>query len=379
MGIDTVIMALIYLFLILGALDRIFESPFGLGVEFEKGLVTAGKMFLPMTGMMVLAPLIGTYLSPVLSPFFVNVLGADPSMFVGCFLGSDCGGAPLAEALALDPQAGLFNGLIVASMLAPTLAFTIPVALCSVHPHQKTAVIYGIVAGLVTIPIGALLGGLAAGFEMDMLMANLIPITGFSTFLLVAILIFREKLTPIFVFLGRFFIGIAIVGLCLGASEAMIGVTLVEGLAPIDEAFVVIGHIGVILAGAFPLLYAVHKVGARFFTRLAKLLRINETSVLGFLACLPNSMATFGMMKKMDARGLAMNAAFCVSAGFVLGDHLAFTAQYNSEMVIPLLIAKSSAGVLAVLLTLPMLRVLMPQETGPSDSQEEEIPLETTP
>lgn len=371
MQINTIIMRTMLVFLFLGAADRILGNRFSIGQEFEKGLMTAGKMLMIMTGMMVLAPLIGERLSPLLTPLF-SVLGADPSMFAGCFLANDCGGAALAEALSNSPEAGLFSGLIVSSMLAPTLTFTIPLSLGSVTIPQKPAVIYGIIAGIVTIPIGSLLGGLAAGFELSMMLHNLLPVVIFSFTVLIAILIFKERVTPFFVYLGRFFIGVAIVGLCLGACKSLGEFTIIEGLAPIEEAFKVVGNIAVVLAGAFPFLCCLRRAASGFFGIMARTLKINEQSVAGFLACLANSLATFEMMKGMDTRGLAMNAAFSVSAAFALGDHLAFTAQYNAQMVVPMIVAKLSAGILAAMLSVPMVHYLLPSAAdaiGPKEGR----------
>lgn len=48
--------------------------------------------------------------------------------------------------------------------------------------------------------------------------------------------------------------------------------------------------------------------------------------------------------------GKILNTAFAVSGAFVFGDHLAFTAEVNPDMVIPL------GGISAVTLSLFLLR-----------------------
>jgi len=55
-----------------------------------------------------------------------------------------------------------------------------------------------------------------------------------------------------------------------------------------------------------------------------------------------------GMMKDMDNRGKIINVAFAVSAAFVFGDHLGFTAGFNSEMILPMIVGKLVAGITAV-------------------------------
>ena len=44
--------------------------------------------------------------------------------------------------------------------------------------------------------------------------------------------------------------------------------------------------------------------------------------------------------------------AFAVSAAFVFGDHLAFSAGYDPEMILPLIAGKLCAGITAVCLAL---------------------------
>ena len=60
----------------------------------------------------------------------------------------------------------------------------------------------------------------------------------------------------------------------------------------------------------------------------------------------------FGMVKDMDERGKIVNIAFAVPAAFVFGDHLGFTAGYDAAMLGPVIAAKLTGGVLAVLAAL---------------------------
>jgi len=81
---------------------------------------------------------------------------------------------------------------------------------------------------------------------------------------------------------------------------------------------------------------------------LGKVLKMNDIAAAGMVATLANSIPMFGMMKDMDNRGKIINVAFAVSAAFVFGDHLGFTAGFNSEMILPMIVGKLVAGVTAV-------------------------------
>ena len=73
-----------------------------------------------------------------------------------------------AQELALTQEAGQFGGLIVGSMLGPTIVFTIPVGLGIIKAEDRPYLATGVLAGVITIPIGSFAGGLAAGFPVGM-------------------------------------------------------------------------------------------------------------------------------------------------------------------------------------------------------------------
>ena len=90
--------------------------------------------------------------------------------------------------------------------------------------------------------------------------------------------------------------------------------------------------------------------------KVGKLLGINDTAAAGLVASLANSIATFGMLKDMDARGKVVNVAFAVSAAFVFGDHLGFAAGFAPEMLPSMIVGKLAGGISAVAVALLLTR-----------------------
>ena len=84
--------------------------------------------------------------------------------------------------------------------------------------------------------------------------------------------------------------------------------------------------------------------------KAGKILNINAVSVSGLMTSLVNSLIMFGSFKDMDKRGKVVNMAFAVSAAFVFGDHLAFTAGFDSSMITAMIAGKLAAGITAVAL-----------------------------
>ena len=86
--------------------------------------------------------------------------------------------------------------------------------------------------------------------------------------------------------------------------------------------------------------------------KLGKILGVNDVSAAGLVASLANSIATFGMLKEMDRRGKVVNVAFAVSAAFVFGDHLGFTAGFAPQMLPAMIVGKLAGGISAVAVAL---------------------------
>ena len=101
---------------------------------------------------------------------------------------------------------------------------------------------------------------------------------------------------------------------------------------------------------------AVTKLLRKPLLKLGSLLGINDTAAAGLVASLANSIATFGMVKDMDNRGKVVNIAFAVSAAFVFGDHLGFTAGFAPEMLPGVIVGKLVGGVSAVAVALWLTR-----------------------
>ena len=335
------------IFAVLGAVDRLLGNRFGLGEGFEEGIMAMGSLALAMVGIVSLAPVLAGMLRPVVVPVY-RFLGADPAMFAGSILACDMGGGALAAQMAQDPQAALLGGVITGSMLGATLVFTIPVAMGILAPEDIPVMAKGILCGIVTVPLGILAGGLGAGYPIGMVLKNLIPIVLIG--LLIALGLWRAEKAMVrgFAVLGKVILGIATVGLAMAALEALTGFPIVPGMAPISEGFQTVGTIAIVLAGAFPLVALITKLLRRPLTALGKGLGINDTAAAGLIASLANSIATFNMVKDMDQRGKVVNIAFAVSAAFVFGDHLGFTAGFAPELLGAMILGKLTGGISAI-------------------------------
>ena len=355
MSAHEIVIAVMAVFAALGALDRIFGNRFGLGKEFEEGIQAMGALALAMVGIICLAPVLAGLLKPVVVPVY-EFLGADPAMFAGTLLASDMGGGPLAQELTADPQAALLGGVITGSMLGATVVFTIPIAMGILREEDKPLAAKGILCGIVTIPLGVLVGGLVAGFPVIMVLRNLIPIVIIAALIALGLWKAEKAMIKGFSLFGKFIVILITVGLAAAIVEELTGFVVIPGLAPISEGFQTVGAIAIVLAGAFPLVFVVTRLLRKPLLGLGKRLGVNGTAAAGLVASLANSIATFGMVKEMDNRGKVVNVAFAVSAAFVFGDHLGFTAGFAPEMLPAVILGKLAGGISAVAVALLLTR-----------------------
>ncbi|WP_010294049.1 ethanolamine utilization protein EutH [Clostridium senegalense] len=361
MSINEIIVYIMMVFLVIGAVDKLLGNKFGYGEQFEEGIMAMGSLALAMVGAICLAPVLATLLKPIVVPVY-KALGADPSMFATTLLACDMGGYQLATQLAEIQQIGPFAGLILGSMMGPTIVFTIPVALGIIKKEDQQYLAKGVLAGIITVPIGTFIGGVLAGISPLLVLKNLTPIIIVAALIAIGLKLIPNGMIKGFTYFGMFITVVITVGLVAAILEKTTGLVLIPGMAPIEEGISVVGDIVVILAGAYPLVHFITKVFKKPLMKIGALLKMNDVAAAGMIASLANSIPMFGMMKDMDERGKIINVAFAVSAAFVFGDHLGFAAGVNPDLIAPMIVGKLVGGVTAVIVAVMMTKNIVAKE-----------------
>lgn len=355
MSAHEIVIAVMAVFAVAGAADRILGNRLGIGQEFENGILAMGSLAMAMLGIISLSPVLAAVLKPVIVPVF-HLLGADPAMFAGTILACDMGGGALAVQMTEDARAAALGGVITGSMLGATIVFTIPVALGILHPEDRPELAKGILCGIVTIPLGIFVGGITAGYPVSMVARNLLPIILIAALIALGLWKAEEKMVRGFAVFGKVVTAVITAGLALAIVQALTGVTVIPGMAPISDGFDTVGSIAIVLAGAFPLVKVLTKLLQKPLRKLGAVLGINDVAAAGLIASLANSIATFGMVGEMNERGKVVNIAFAVSAAFVFGDHLGFTAGFAPELLPAVILGKLAGGCSAVAVALLLTR-----------------------
>ncbi len=137
----------------------------GLGQSFTNAFMAMGSLTLAMVGIVSLAPVIASILTPILAPVY-GLVRADPAAFANTILAIDMGGYSLAKEMALSEDAEVFSWVFLGTMMGPTLVFTVPVALGIIEKEDHPYFVKGILLGIITVPIGCLAGGLLANLTL---------------------------------------------------------------------------------------------------------------------------------------------------------------------------------------------------------------------
>ncbi|EHL5692865.1 ethanolamine utilization protein EutH, partial [Escherichia coli] len=249
----------------------------------------------------------------------------------------------------------------------------------------------GVLAGIVTIPIGCIAGGLVAmysgvqingqpvEFTFALILMNMIPVIIVAILVALGLKFIPEKMINGFQIFAKFLVALITLGLAAAVVKFLLGWELIPGLDPIFmapgdkpgevmRAIEVIGSISCVLLGAYPMVLLLTRWFEKPLMSVGKVLNMNNIAAAGMVATLANNIPMFGMMKQMDTRGKVINCAFAVSAAFALGDHLGFAAANMNAMIFPMIVGKLIGGVTAIGVAM----MLVPKEDATATKTEAE-------
>jgi ethanolamine transporter len=375
LSVSGVVMTILTIFMLVGLFDKLTGNKRGYGERFNAGFQAMGDLALAIVGIITVSPVLLRVLSPVVTPLFRSA-GVSPAMFPASLLALDMGGYAMAAQMAYgDAAAANYAGIIVASMMGITVCFTIPYALTVIRKEDHTLFATGILLGVVTLPVGCLLGGLAMGFTSTPippaeLLVNTLPVILLAALVGAGLMLSRGLTLRIFAGFGRCvtFIaalspGIAIfqylTGIRLPVFYLMVEENSVLGGVPLEVGLLLVGLIAIVLTGAFPMILFLNRRLGRLMAKFGEKTGINAESSAGLLTQLANSIPVWSVIDGMNNRGKLLNVAFAVSGSFVFGDVLAFAGGVSPEMIFPVIVAKLSGGILAVLLAILLLKKKM--------------------
>jgi len=261
--------------------------------------------------------------------------------------------------------------------LGVTVAFNIPVGLLVVPREDHSYLALGLVAGVLTAPIAAIVTYAVLAWQQPMVKAEirvnatlsdelrldfiastmqLLPVPMLSVLLFVLTTTKMEAL-----FCGLLGFGKALdlfIRMVFWASGAEMVTQLFTGLLglpwPFDPlmgadgaSLEIAGSIAVMLTGIYPLMFVLRTRCARQLRDLGRIAGLCEAGTCGAIACLCNSMAMFGIYSEMTRESKVVCAAIMVCS-FSLGDYLAYASVYQPGILPAVVLGKLVGAAVAI-------------------------------
>ena len=376
--IGTIVVYIIMACAIAGCLASVIKPESELGQQFVAGIDSIGPIFLPVAGIMASAPYLTAVVSAVFGPAY-SAVGADPAMAATTFIAVDMGGYQLADALA-ETRESWIMAMVTGYMAGATIVFSIPVALKMLEKRDRKYLALGVMSGLLAIPIGVLVASAIIAVSHPMVRevvstnadatyqlalswgqigVNLIPLIIICVALAAGLKFKPDAMIKGFIVFGRVMESALKIVFVLVVVEYFTGVwsTLFGsfGFDPIiaDEedifrALEVSGAIGMMLCGAFPMVYLIRRYLAKPLAKIGGAVGLSSDATAGLLAGSANVLALFSMVKDLRAKDKVICMAFAVCCAFLFGDHLSFTANFQPNLIVVVLAGKLAAGICAI-------------------------------
>ncbi len=208
-AIGNIIIYFIMLCAVIGAIAYLIDENNPLGQEFIEGINSIGPIFVPTAGILAAAPYLSAFIKSVFGPMF-SAVGADPAIAATTIIAVDMGGYQLADVLAQSRESWIM-AQVVGYMSGATIVFSIPVGLTMLAKKDHKYMALGVMAGLLSIPIGVFIScsmislsdmmvrgmvsvngesALALGLTFKIIFLNLLPLTVFCVTLAVGLKLF---------------------------------------------------------------------------------------------------------------------------------------------------------------------------------------------
>jgi ethanolamine transporter len=378
--VGNIVIYIIMASAIIGAIAAIRNDEDGIGKEFIQGLYSIGPIFVPVAGIMASVPYLSKFIGSVFGPLF-GAIGADPAIAATTFIAVDMGGYQLADALAQSRDSWIM-AMVIGFMAGATIVFSIPVGLTMLEKRDHKYMALGVMSGILSVPIGVFISSMIMKLtstqvrgevstsaksthifnpEFGTLLLNLLPLIIVVILIALGLRFIPDKMIKGFMWFGKLMdIGIKLV-LVFSIVEYFTGIFSklfgAWGFDPIiadaDDQFralEVAGYIGIMLAGAFPMIYMIRKYLAKPLEVIGNKIGLSPEGSAGLLAAAANILAMFNLIKDMRPKDKVICISFAVTSAFLFGDHLAFTANFQPNMILPVMIGKLSGGIIAIIL-----------------------------
>lgn len=336
--------------IILGVADMILRNRWKLGDKFQQGFSMMGSMMISMAGILMIAPATAAFLNHTGAPLF-RAIHMDPAV-LSIFFSCDMGGFSLSQSLADDPSVGLMLGMITAGMFGGALTFSIPLGFGILEKEVIPNFSKGVLFGLGCIPVGNLVGGAILGIPLTRIVWNSLPVLVLSILIIIGMSTVPAKMVRIMELLAMAIKLLGLAGIVLGSLNYLLNITIVPDMEPLMSAMQLVCQMTVTMIGMLPIMELVSRFLKVPLTWAGNKVGLDAISISGILFSLVSCAPVFPMMKRMNARGQMINAAWAILVAAVFGSQLGLAMGACPEVIPALFAGKFAAGIVGILVIL---------------------------
>lgn len=362
----------------IGCIASIVNEKSELGQQFLNGINAIGPIFLPVAGIMAAAPYLTKFISSVVSPVFSS-LGADLAIAATTFIAVDMGGYQLAHTLASSNENWIM-AMMIGYMAGSTIVFGIPVALKIIPLEDRKYWALGVMSGFLAIPVGVFISSAtiaitqpmirpvvatsgAATYQLHLtfmqIIINLFPLIIICGLIACGLAVIPDKTIKGFIFFGkimdsalRIIVVLCVIEYFTGLGTLILGhwgfEPIIADKKDVTRALEVAGYIGIMLCGAFPMVYLIKTYLKTPLASIGRLFHLSDSAVIAILAASANGIALFTIVKNLKPEDKVKALAFSVCGAYLFGDHLSFTANFQPTLILAVMLGKITAGCLSV-------------------------------
>lgn len=373
--IGKAVIALVMCCAVRGAIAAIKDERSGLGAEFMAGIHAIGIIFIPVAGIMASIPILSQVVASVGGGIF-SAMHSSPALAATSVIAVDMGGYQLAARLAESKEIWIL-AMFVGYVSGATIVFSIPIGLSMLEKKEHPYFALGIMAGILSIPFAVLVSvGVSAlmnlpvrttavtsgeatyflKWQFGTVLVSLAPVALFVLLLALGLRFLPDLMIRGFMIFGKIVDGLTKLVLVACIVQYFTGVfSYFAGGWPFDpiiadaadpfRALEASGYIGLMLCGAFPMVYLLKKYLAGPVTRLGRPLGLEPAGATGLIATVSNILALFRILGTMRPEDKVLNIAFAVCGAFLFADHLAFTANFQPNLIVPVMVGKIAGGI----------------------------------
>ncbi len=383
--LGNIIIYIIMIGVIVGGVASAINPESSLGKEFVAGIHSIGPVFLVQAGIMAAIPILSDLITNLLGPIF-DAIGSDVSIAATSIIAIDMGGYQLANALAKNTDTWITASFVGYSAGA-TIVYLIPIGLAMLSKKDQKYLALGVMAGLICIPFSVLVTILIStfshvpfreiistqspathylGLSFLAILKLLLPLFIFCFLLVIGLIASPNKMVDGFIMFGKcidfaikIVLAISIVEYFTGVFSVLFGGWAFDPMfadkGELFRAIEISGYLGIMLAGTFPLCYLFRKYAKAPMRFLGSKLNMTETGVVGFIFVFANIIAVYHLFKDMDSRDKVICIAMGVCAQGLMGGQLAFTANFQPTLILPVVIGKLFGGIMAVIIAVKLI------------------------